>query len=1351
MISPRLCAEWLDRGVPPIWRTLDRRERDAVVDEFLAWGGRRPAAREDDPVVWGQLELARFLREKLGSLAERHSAFSHAFAVFRQRLDLAEYEAVRHELMLEFLAYLGAGRRQLRGDRAALSRWLDVDAVSERYERERARLERRIGFCVARLGALLKHLQQSSPEVSGVPLSRYLDIEEALLPLMAFPGDTRLREAALECLSSSLGPASATGATALSPSTLRLVYRSVIDERQPLWLQCAALELLGRVAPEAVADIARRRMAQGAGDAPFFLRRVAEALVHGLPTYPVHGELLEQLAASPAPFVRAGVAALLPRCPESLAWPLWHALARDAEPSVAGQALLQVAALPGTALRSEAVLATLLEVLDASPSDFVVRVVLRVAPDWLGVVRDQCPQDEAVAHARLEAACTRLNTGHPQTLLRREAAMCRERLGGVAVPAELADLRLHASTSRVPDGDPLAFARRLLPAVRRGFGFNLDVGRKRWRVLRDWIWRPRLWRFLHEAARPATDKRQNYPHTRGRVYPGLVQVPSHCVAEVSPTKVPGEPLHVAEEGGWRPWLPLLDQVLSALDQDGPVRPLNIVSTEGVTRVQVPPGVVARMRAKWRISRQFAEIAALRNWTQDSAFAPQAYLQALAACGIECRFEPHAGRDGRPYPVDDRVRRFFPAHLSVVPLPLVFFEWREYAISLYQNTLPQLLVFVAAIATWFFGQHAWINRRFRRARARIPLVLGGWGTRGKSGTERLKAAVMSALGVRVLSKTTGCEAMFLFGQPNRSLQEMFLFRPYDKATIWEQARLTQMAAALEADVMLWECMGLNPSYVRILQHDWMRDDVSTITNCFPDHEDIQGPAGVDLPLVIREFIPKSGLLYASEENMLPYLAERAEALGTPLHAVDWLEIGLLTPDILARFPYQEHPANIALVQRMFEGMGLRGDFALKEMADRVVPDLGVLKVYPESVFEGRRIEFINGMSANERYGCLGNWQRTGMDRHRLDVDPGVWTVTVVNNRADRVARSEVFAAVLVNDIGADRHYLIGGNLGGLMQFIRQAFDRLLTDLFPPDGAPDPDTLEAIIEAHLRRWRVPLQAEEADGRLEALLRGFDAGEASGVGGLARVESEAPALAEAIQAQWEADRDAVSRVAALRAAVREHRATDAGELLWGLFSERLVVVDDYHTPGNVLVRRILREAPPGARIRAMGIQNIKGTGLDFVYRWQAWDQHAKWCRQLADGDADASLAAAQALAASKELGVLESEAIAEAIAAVRVSQIGQGDLMQVLLARIEQNLAGTLAGIDAYSAQRPREGGRFWSGLIGFAERLFDADDSVRRRTRANRIYADLVSGRIASSRAALELKRLTQRQKGGWLGS
>ncbi|GHA80159.1 hypothetical protein [Cognatilysobacter bugurensis] len=1350
-------AALLDRNILAMWRKLDMRERNAVVREFIAWPGARLPSREDDAAVWEQLELARYLREQLETLAARHGRLTHAFRVFQERLLLAETERVRHELMLEFLASLGASERQLRGDRRALQRWLDADAVAERHDRERARIERRIRFCLERLGPLAQHLCTVQPDIAGTPIWDVLDLERSLRVLLGFPGDPRIRESALACLRTALAGLGTRARTQLARSTVQYLYRAVLDSSQAIWLQCEALETLARFAPDELQRIAEQRLARREdSDAMFFRRRMVEALTAALPSHPHYASALEQLLDDPAPFVRKAVAEALPRLPAPLALAFWQRLVDDPVPAVAGQALLQSISLVLEPALHAPIASRFIEGLDESRPEFPLRVAIHLAPSMLERVRIEFPEHAEALHAQLEARLTALHTGHPSTAMRRRAAAARERLRPHDAPAGLERLPLHARTVTSWRADPLDAARALLPRAERGFGFNLEAGRRGLIVLRDWRWRPRLWRMLQEARRPATDKRQNYPHTRGRVYPGLVHVPSGCVAEVSPTKVPGEPLHIAEEDGWRPWLPLLDQVLSALDQDWPTQPLRIVTAEGVTHVTVPDRLVDRLRAKWRLTVGFADIAALRNWTRESAFTPHAFVDALRECGVQCAFEPHAARDGAPYPVDPRVRRFFAAAaLPAWAAPLG--DVRDYFYSIHQNNLSHLLVFVGAIAAWFFGQHMWLNRMFRSARARLPLVMGGWGTRGKSGTERLKAGVMSALGLRVLSKTTGCEAMFLFGHPNRPLSEMFLFRPYDKATIWEQARLTRIAAALDTDVMMWECMGLNPGYVRVLQHDWMRDDVSTITNCFPDHEDIQGPAGVDLPLVIGEFIPRGGELYTSEENMLPYLAERARGLDTRFVSTNWLDVGLLTPDILARFPYQEHPANVALVARMFEGLGLRRDFALKEMADRVVPDLGVLKIYPEATFEGRRIEFINGMSANERHGCLSNWARTGMAEHRLDIDAGTWTVTVVNNRADRVARSQVFAAILVNDIGADRHYLIGGNLDGLQQFIREAFDEFVASFDWTETEQGIDEHTQMLDALLRRWRVALDDAQADARLRAAAHGLGVAieqlttpEAL----LDALDTQQPAHAATLRTRWEHDRADAARVRDLHARVAAPDAQTAAavhDLLWSLFSVRIVPVTDYYTPGNVLVHRVLSDAPPGLRIRAMGIQNIKGTGLDFIYRWQAWDLHAAQCAALRGEDSEAALAAAQALAGSTELGVLEAETLRNAIAAARESRLGQTDVMQGLLARIERNLEASLQAVAAYGDARPEQSNRAWAWLVQTAERLLDAGDAVRRRRQANRIYADLVDGRIASARAAYELKRLTQRQKGGWLGA
>ena len=56
-----------------------------------------------------------------------------------------------------------------------------------------------------------------------------------------------------------------------------------------------------------------------------------------------------------------------------------------------------------------------------------------------------------------------------------------------------------------------------------------------------------------------------------------------------------------------------------------------------------------------------------------------------------------------------------------------------------------------------------------------------------------------------------------------------------------------------------------------------------------------------------------------------------------------------------------------------------------------------------------------------------------------------------------------------------------------------------------------------------------------------------------------------------------------------------------------------------------------------------------------------------------------------------------------------------------------------------------------IVSFLEAFIDAGDAVRRRRKTDRLYKALIAEQISSQRAAAELKKLTSRQKGGWLAS
>ena len=74
-------------------------------------------------------------------------------------------------------------------------------------------------------------------------------------------------------------------------------------------------------------------------------------------------------------------------------------------------------------------------------------------------------------------------------------------------------------------------------------------------------------------------------------------------------------------------------------------------------------------------------------------------------------------------------------------------------------------------------------------------------------------------------------------------------------------------------------------------------------------------------------------------MLPVLRDKARARGTRLRHVGPRAEGLIADDLLARFPYQEHPRDIALVAALARAFGVSSSVAIAEMADNVVPDLG----------------------------------------------------------------------------------------------------------------------------------------------------------------------------------------------------------------------------------------------------------------------------------------------------------------------------------------------------------------------------------------------------------------------------
>jgi len=1373
--NKQFISELLNRDFTTRWQQLNGRYIQQLEMDYVQW-----QSSDDTGVNAPDISLLSFVlfqvEEQNDAIKRLKKSYVNFNRIYLKSVDNGE----RQQHMLNFCSDLGGNSKTLRGDKKAFSRWFGRDAIIERYQSLLFEQQRHLTFYLDRLGSLCRHILPAQDNIEQ--FWHRFNIEEILRPLLAFDGDERVRVETFKCLSRAVSALSVgQHMNLVSDATVQYIYRSALERRQDIWIQREALSLLTVLSTDSLQVVLHKRVTQPFDGDDIFVRRHAVTIIgefqHQLPELQA---LLYSLVEDPSAAVRQMLPeALLTSSLIFMQSILGTLLKTDESAAVRASVLLVIPALlncekPTRDESFQLMQQLLVQSFEHEDDEFVIKAGLKIVLDCIPELDDQeLPRWIEI----LLPHCQSLH-GQAQPLsIRRRAAQVMEWLWLYSnAPAQKIYGQLSEGLNACSEGqrmkipgsvmqqDALLLGRIMSLLAQQDFGLTLEKTWHGYYVRKGDRFAFRWWRFLHELRHSSTDKRQSHRHTIGRHYHGLLHAPSAIMSELAETRVPGEPLYISEENASRYYLPLVDQALAALDQGWPTRYFRIVSAEGVTQLLPPSNVLQRLRAHLYLSSHFSEFARLRNW-QAADGDPGAYIQALRQLGFEVVFKPHKAvnasvKDAQnvsPKDLNDSsVSRFFPALLP--------FSWdqqyeqlEDYFFSVYENTLFHLGVFVVLVSGYFFSRHIYLNRMMARARKSIPLVIGGWGTRGKSGTERLKAALFNALGYSVVSKTSGCEAMFLHAPAFGPLREMFLFRPYDKATIWEQVDVVKMSQKLGCDVFLWECMGLTPSYVHVLQRSWMRDDIATITNTYPDHEDLQGPAGYDIPRVMTNFIPRNSTLITSEEQMLPVLRDSARQLNTHMRSVGWLQAGLITEDILQRFPYEEHPYNIALVLEVADELGINRDFALKEMADKVVPDLGVLKTYPLVNIEGRQLEFINGMSANERFGALGNWTRMGMDQHNLDSDANIWVMSVINNRADRVPRSQVFANIMVQDISVDRHLLIGDNLQGLLGYIREAWHEQNLSLFADTQCDPLDRLQAIA----RQLRVPVDEGQVINRLQAMIDGVEIKfEAEP---LKHFLTNPDVLVEALDKhkrtysqviaqqfkndlqQWQEYQQLVEKIQQSNESASVDAAMQQQAWLW--FEQKLVVVDNYYARGDDVVQRIVEQTPPGLKNRVMGMQNIKGTGLDFIYRWQAWDSCYQICENIGDSDVIKAEEAVKLLVQFQDYGLLCEHKVLQTIETIKTRNWTQREEIQAELTLILHHLQQALASSKS-SLENTRVSNNWMIKLAEFIEAFLDAGDAVKRRKLANQIYKDMIHKRISHERAAVELQQLNKRQKGGW---
>ena len=304
-----------------------------------------------------------------------------------------------------------------------------------------------------------------------------------------------------------------------------------------------------------------------------------------------------------------------------------------------------------------------------------------------------------------------------------------------------------------------------------------------------------------------------------------------------------------------------------------------------------------------------------------------------------------------------------------------------------------------------------QRRVLRDRATLKHVVHVNGIRGKSTTTRLIDAGLRAGGWKVFCKTTGTVPMTI-GVDNVARP---LFRR-GRANINEQLRILHRAAEEGAEVLVIECMAVDPKLQNVAQHQMLRGDVGVITNVRLDHTAEMGETLEEICDSLSNTIPEKGVLFTADEKFAPQLRRNGEKIGC--------ETVLALPD--GSEPEFDFPENVALALAVCERLGVERSKALEGMLhyQRDPYALSVHRLPGGSVF-------INGMSINDP-------QSTEMVCRRVLEKYG-WTqrelLLVINNRPDRGYRTEHMAMV-TKALSPDRVWLLGASQMTMERRIRR---------------------------------------------------------------------------------------------------------------------------------------------------------------------------------------------------------------------------------------------------------------------------------------------------------------------------
>lgn len=278
----------------------------------------------------------------------------------------------------------------------------------------------------------------------------------------------------------------------------------------------------------------------------------------------------------------------------------------------------------------------------------------------------------------------------------------------------------------------------------------------------------------------------------------------------------------------------------------------------------------------------------------------------------------------------------------------------------------------------------------KMRERFLCVIHVNGTRGKSSVCRLIDAGLRTGGYKVFTKTTGTSPRII----DIHGREQEISRK-GKPNIREQVRILKVAAEQNAEILVMECMAVNPELQHISENRILKADIGVITNVRRDHLIEMGPRLSDIARSLGNVMPQNGIFVTADEKFYDYYMQLAKNRNTKTILVK----SSMNYDI-------DFNENVTLALEICGLLGIDKKSALEAMRN-YNHDPGRLSIYSIKTICEKEAFFINAFAANDPDSTLKIYQYV----KGMNFFAGKRIIMLINNRIDRIGRMEQLAKFL----------------------------------------------------------------------------------------------------------------------------------------------------------------------------------------------------------------------------------------------------------------------------------------------------------------------------------------------------